>query len=111
MGMRVGNSVDSIHMDKQSSSRAASVSLFEKLKGADPGFWWLSFVNPEDGKLLGVVIVWGESFDDALTRCGRLGVKAGGGVRGTKLPKEAAPDKQFLNRLLSAEEIVKNRLG
>ena len=85
--------------------------LFERLQKAEPGFWRLSFVNPEEGKLLGVVIVWGESFDDALTRCGRLGVKAGGGVRGTKLPKEAAPDKQFLNRLLSAEEIVKNRLG
>jgi hypothetical protein len=109
--MRVGNSVDSIHMDKQSSSRTTSVSLYERLKGADPGFWWVSFVDPEDGKLLGVVIVWGESFDDALTRCGRLGVNPGGGVRGTKLPKEAAPDKQFLDRLLSAEEIVKKRLG
>ena len=98
-------------MDKQSRSRAASVSLFERLKKADPGFWWLSFVDPEDGKLLGVVIVWGESFDGALTRCGRLGINPGGGVRGTKIPKGAEPDKQFFNRLLSAEEIVKNRLG
>jgi len=98
-------------MNEQSRSRAASVSLFEGSKKADPGFWWLSFVDPEDGKLLGVVIVWGESFDGALTTCGRLGVNPGGGVRGTKLPKGAEPDKQFLNRFLSAEEIVKNRLG
>jgi hypothetical protein len=81
------------------------------LKKADAGFWWLSFVDPEDGMLLGVVIVWSESFDRALTRCGRLGVDPGGGVRGTKLPKGAEPDKQFLNWLLSAEQIVKNRLA
>jgi len=98
-------------MDKQSRSRTASASLFERSQKAEPGFWWLSFVDPEDGKLLGVVIVRGESFDDALTRSGRLGINPGGGVRGTKLPKGAEPDKQFLNRLLSAEEIVKNRLG
>ena len=98
-------------MDKQSRSRGASVSLFERSKRADPGFWWLSFVDPEDGKLLGAVIVWGESFDDALTRSAWLGVSPAGGVRGTKLPKGTEPDKQFLNRLLSAEEIVKNRLG
>jgi hypothetical protein len=85
--------------------------LFERLQKAEPGFWRLSFVDPENGKLQGVVIVWGESFDDALTRCGRLAVNPGGGVRGTKLPKGAESANQFLNRLLSAEEIVKNRLG
>ena len=69
------------------------------------------FVNPEDGKFQGVAIVWGCNFDDALRRSRKLKISPGCQVRGKKLPKWGEPEEEFLNRLLSKEEIIENKLG
>jgi len=93
-------------MNEKQEASAVARALFEGLQKADPGFWWLSFVNPEDGKFQGAAIVWGSNFDDALRRSRKLKISPGCQVRGKKLPKWGEPEEEFLNRLLSKEEEV-----
>jgi hypothetical protein len=80
----------------------------------DSGIWWLSFANPicECCRLqgrpsfLGVAIVPGTGFKQAIEFSHTLGINPGGEVRGSMMPKEHLPPEHLRCRLLSEEELV-----
>jgi len=75
------------------------------------GWWWLSFVDPgrpEGDRFLGVVVIQGTDFRDAVEAAWNLGVNPGGECKGMEIPwdilEKTAPEK-YRNRLVKAPEI------
>ena len=69
--------------------------------------WWLSFVDaqlPKGEQFLGVIILRGQGFTDAIRRTHALKLNPGGGVQGLKIPEEIKIDDIWLNRLLPRNE-------
>ena len=71
----------------------------------DPlGWWWLSFVDPERDKFLGVAVVEAHGVTTATLAAHLLGVNPGGQVMGIAIPAEHVPPVEFRNRLLTKAE-------
>jgi hypothetical protein len=75
-----------------------------------PGYWWLSFAGPRSDPdyagprgFLGVVIVFADTFDDALGLAWALKLNPGGAVQASLL--EHIPDSRWCSRLLTKELI------
>jgi pseudouridine-5'-phosphate glycosidase len=69
--------------------------------------FWLSFAdeNRKPGKqLLGVVIVRGTDFQDAVEQAWLLGCNPGGQVVGLPVPGTLTIDKRYIERLLTRQE-------
>lgn len=77
------------------------------LQGATT-YFWLSFCDPhkpEGSQFLGVILIKGYGFMDAVSRCNMLGINPGGEVQGYELPLTRVPkDEGNANRLLNKME-------
>jgi hypothetical protein len=71
--------------------------------------WWLSFVDPDGPRFLGVVIVRAHSFPEAIRVSHLLGINPGGAVRGEPLDDTDGSWLEHTERLLSREEL--ERIG
>lgn len=66
--------------------------------------WWLSFVDPHKPpghRFLGVVILAGENFGEAVRNAWTLGCNPGGEVKGYQVEDV---DPTWMNRLLDSQE-------
>jgi len=76
----------------------------KKPEGETVMWWWLSFCDPEKPagqRFVGVTLVRGSAFLQAVQEAHRLGINPGGEVKGTQIPE---PAPKFRNRLLGREE-------
>jgi hypothetical protein len=92
------------------NSRSSRINAELALEGVlgRPGWWWLSFADPDrepGSEFLGVVIVEARGFALAVRRTHELGINPGGEVQFEELPD--APQGHWLpycDRLLAHEE-------
>lgn len=88
--------------------------VFDPTGISPTGLWWLSFVDdaksrpiaeqvPGAGGFLGVCIVEGPHFMQAISASHKLGCNPGGQVKG--FPTTPPPHTAWMNRLLSAVDI------
>ena len=66
--------------------------------------WWISFASEEG--FLGVCIVEGVTFDDALQNAWSRGCNPGGEAQGTRIPIEDAVGKWEMNHLYTKDELM-----
>lgn len=76
--------------------------------------FWMSFVDPsrpEGDRFLGVAMVQAESFDMAHALTHTFGINPGGELQSYELEEDGweraniSPDGEYMNRLLSKEEL------
>lgn len=91
-------------------SRKVTVSTGEEIEVEfEPGLYWLSFCNPDlsaGSQFLGVSIVWGTDYPDAISNAWRLKCNPGGEIMGELLPEIEGVEIpiQYINRLLTRSE-------
>ena len=65
-------------------------------------WWWLSFIDGENGSFLGVCVVQGNGLMDAIQEAHRLACNPGGETLGTPILEEDwLPEERWRNRLLT----------
>lgn len=92
---------------EQFATRVEDVRRHQIMRGATADWWWLSFADPRlptGSQFLGVAIVEGPTYIDAITRSHALGINPGGQVQSTDIPVWVPPES-LRNRLLSRDEL------